>query len=88
MKKKDIPVEFVFQLFALIIFVIATHAYYVSVVIPNARADLESAAIEMKRNPGYVAPRSMWVLIKDPEQESCFILMFWALASWATKHAR
>jgi biopolymer transport protein ExbB/TolQ len=22
----------------------------------------------------------MWVLIKDPEQESCFILMFWAMA--------
>ncbi len=80
MKKKDIPVEFVFQLFALIIFVIVTHGYYVSVVLPNARADLEATAIEAARNPGYVAPRSMWVLIKDPEQESCFILMFWAMA--------
>lgn len=80
MKKKDIPVEFVFQLFALIIFVIAVHAYYVSVVLPNARYDLEQLAIESARNPGYVAPRSMWVLIKDPEQESCFILMFWAMA--------
>jgi biopolymer transport protein ExbB/TolQ len=70
----------VFQLFALIIFVITVHAYYVSVVLPNARYDLEQLAIESARNPGYVAPRSTWVLIKDPEQESCFILMFWAMA--------
>jgi hypothetical protein len=24
--------------------------------------------------------RSVWVLVKDLEQEACFILMFWALA--------
>jgi biopolymer transport protein ExbB/TolQ len=48
--------------------------------LPNARYDLEQLAIESARNPGYVAPRSTWVLIKDPEQESCFILMFWAMA--------
>lgn len=29
----------------------------------------------------------MWVLIKDPEQESCFILMFWALAIMGYKAA-
>jgi biopolymer transport protein ExbB/TolQ len=80
MKKKNIPVEFVVQLFALIISIILVHAYYVSVVLPNATRDLEQQAIESKENPGYVAERSTWVLIKDPEQESCFILMFWALA--------
>ena len=36
MKKKNIPVEFVFQLFALIIAIIIVHAFYVSVVRPNA----------------------------------------------------
>ena len=36
MKKKNIPVQFVFQLFALIIPVIVVHAFYVSVVRPNA----------------------------------------------------
>ena len=36
MQKKNIPVEFVFQLFALIIAVIVVHAFYVSVVRPNA----------------------------------------------------
>ncbi|HWM28074.1 MAG TPA: MotA/TolQ/ExbB proton channel family protein [Woeseiaceae bacterium] len=80
MKKKNIPVEFVFQLFALIISIIVVHAFYVSVVRPNATQDIEQQAIEREQDPGAVQERSMWVLIKDPEQESCFILMFWALA--------
>ena len=80
MKKKNIPVEFVFQLFALIISIIVVHAFYVSVVRPNAAQDIERQAIQREQDPGSVQERSMWVLIKDPEQEACFILMFWALA--------
>ncbi|HEX9853373.1 MAG TPA: MotA/TolQ/ExbB proton channel family protein [Woeseiaceae bacterium] len=80
MKQKNIPVEFVFQLFALIISIILVHAYYVSVVRPNAAQDIAQQTIEAKQNPEYVPERSTWVLIKDMEQESCFILMFWALA--------
>src|SRR5210317_286519 len=80
MKKKNIPVEFVFQLFALIIAIIVVHAFYVSIVRPNAAEVLAEQAIEAENNPDYVRERSNWVLIKDLEQESCFILMFWALA--------
>ena len=80
MKKKNIPVEFVFQLFALIIAIIVVHAFYVSIVRPNAAEVLEAQAIERETNPDYVTERSTWVLIKDMEQEACFILMFWALA--------
>jgi biopolymer transport protein ExbB/TolQ len=80
MKKKTIPVEFVYQLFALIISIIVVHAFYVSIVRPNATEVLEQQAIEAAANPDYVRERSTWVLIKDLEQESCFILMFWALA--------
>ena len=36
MKKNNIPIEFVYQLFALIIAIIIVHGYYVSVVRPNA----------------------------------------------------
>ncbi|NIV19039.1 MAG: MotA/TolQ/ExbB proton channel family protein, partial [Woeseiaceae bacterium] len=32
MKKRNIPIEFVFQLFALIISIIIVHAFYVSIV--------------------------------------------------------
>lgn len=80
MQKKNIPVEFVYQLFALIIAVIIVHAFYVSIVRPNANEILEQQAIEAAANPDYIRERSNWVLIKDLEQEACFILMFWALA--------
>ena len=80
MKKKNIPVEFVYQLFALIIAIIVVHAFYVSTVRPNAAEVMQTQAIEAATNPDYIRVRSNWVLIKDLEQESCFILMFWALA--------
>ncbi|MDP6993710.1 MAG: MotA/TolQ/ExbB proton channel family protein [Woeseiaceae bacterium] len=80
MKKKTIPVEFVYQLFALIISIIIVHAVYVSMVRPNATEVLEQQAIEAAANPDYIRERSTWVLIKDLEQEACFVLMFWALA--------
>jgi len=80
MKKKTIPVEFVYQLFALIISIIIVHAVYVSIVRPNATEVLEQQAIEAANNPDYIRERSTWVLIKDLEQEACFVLMFWALA--------
>ena len=80
MKKANIPVEFVYQLFALIIAIIVVHAFYVSIVRPNATEVLEQQAIEAAADPDYIRERSTWVIIKDLEQEACFVLMFWALA--------
>jgi len=80
MKKKNIPAEFVFQLFALIIAIIVVHAFYVSVVRPNAAEVIEQQTLAAQENPDYVRDRSTWVLVKDFEQEACFILMIWALA--------
>ncbi len=80
MKKKNIPIEFVYQLFALIITIIIVHAFYVSVVRPNAVQIIEEQTAAAAANPDYVRERHVWVLVKDLEQEACFILMFWALA--------
>ena len=80
MKKRSIPVEFVYQLFALIISIIVVHAFYVSIVRPNANEFLEQQAIERAADPEYVSERNNWVLIMNLEQEACFVLMFWALA--------
>ncbi|MBT8082165.1 MAG: MotA/TolQ/ExbB proton channel family protein [Gammaproteobacteria bacterium] len=88
MKKKDIPVEFVYQLFALIIAIIIVHAFYVSIVRPNAAEVIEEQNMLAETNPDYVRERSIWVLIKDFEQESCFVLMFWALAIMGYKIVR
>jgi biopolymer transport protein ExbB/TolQ len=39
----------------------------------------------MAQDSDYVADRSVWVLIRDFEQESCFILLIWAMAIMAYK---
>ena len=80
MKKSTIPVEFVFQLFALVIAIIIVHAFYVSVVRPNAAEIIAQQNLDALENTDFVRERSTWVLVKDMEQEACFILMFWALA--------
>src|SRR5210317_60807 len=80
LKNKNIPIEFVYQLFALIIAIIIVHAFYVSVVRPNATEIIAEQNILAEQSADYVRERSIWVLVKDFEQEACFILMFWALA--------
>jgi biopolymer transport protein ExbB/TolQ len=72
--------EFLYQVFALIISVILVHAFYVTVVRPKATAVLAEQALLIEQQENYTPDRSIWVLIRDFEQEACFILMFWAFA--------
>jgi biopolymer transport protein ExbB/TolQ len=78
--KRDFPTEFVYQVFSLLIAVIVVHAMYVAVIRPDARAFMEQQAQAIQADPTYVPERSLPVVIKDFEQEACFILMFWAFA--------
>ncbi len=78
--KKQIPFEFIYQLFSLVIAIIVVHAVYVSVIRPNATAVLEEQAIQINANPDYVPDRSAYVVIRDFEQEACFILALWAIS--------
>ena len=41
---------------------------------------LEEQAVQINSNPNYVPERSAFVVIKDYEQEACFILMLWAMS--------
>ena len=77
---KQLPVEFIYQLFSLIIAIILVHAIYVSIVRPNAADVLEEQAIQINANPNYVPERSAYVVIRDFEQEACFILALWAIS--------
>ncbi|MBW2336378.1 MAG: MotA/TolQ/ExbB proton channel family protein [Deltaproteobacteria bacterium] len=86
--KKNFPVsiEFIYQIFSLIVIIIIVHAAYVAVIRPNADAILaRQAAALLEDNKSPVTERSVFVLIRDYEQETCFILMFWALAIMAFK---
>ena len=78
--KKQLPFEFIFHIFSLFIAIILVHAIYVSVVRPNATALLEEQAIQINENPNYIPERSIYVVIKDLEQECCFVLMLWAIS--------
>jgi biopolymer transport protein ExbB/TolQ len=77
---KSFPVELVYQVFSLLIAFILVHALYVTVIRPQANSFLEQEAANMQADPGYVQQRSFFVVIKDYEQETCFVLMFWAFA--------
>ena len=77
---KRFPTEFVFQVFALAAAIILIHAFYVAVVRPKADVFLAEEVAAMRADEDYVARRSVYVMIRDYEQEACFVLMFWAFA--------
>ncbi len=72
--------EFIYQLFALLISVIVVHAAYVGVIRPSADAQLQQQIERQASGEGFVPKRSLVVVIRDFEQETTFILLFWALA--------
>jgi biopolymer transport protein ExbB/TolQ len=78
--KRTYPVEFVYQVVSLVVAIILVHAVYTLVVRPRADAILAEQAALMQADPSYVQQRSVWVIIRDFEQEACFTLMLWALA--------
>jgi biopolymer transport protein ExbB/TolQ len=78
--KKSFPVELVYQVFSLLIAFILVHALYVTVIRPQANSFMEQEAANMQADPDYVQQRSFFVVIKDYEQETCFVLMLWAFS--------
>lgn len=83
--RKQLPVEFVFQLFSLFLSVILVHASYVAWIRPQANTVLEEQRILLEQDAEYVPQRSLYVIVRDFEQEACLILALWALAIMAYK---
>jgi len=83
--KKNYPGEFVFQTISLILAVILVHAVYVLLIRPQADYILAQQQAMMETDPNYVQERSVFVIIRDFEQEACFVLMLWAMAIMAYK---
>jgi biopolymer transport protein ExbB/TolQ len=78
--KKGFGTEFAYQAIALIVAAILVHALYVVLVRPKADAVLAEQAAMMQIDKDYVQQRSAWVIVRDFEQEACFVLMLWAFA--------
>ena len=85
--KRSYPLEFFYQVASLIAAVIVVHAIYVAWIRPEADAVLAEQEARMQVDPDYVQERSFYVVVRDFEQEACFILMLWALAIMAYKGA-
>jgi biopolymer transport protein ExbB/TolQ len=84
MRRSD-SVDFFYQLTSLVVALIIVHAIYVTVVRPRADAFWAEQAALTAADPDYVQQRSVWVIVRDFEQEACFVLMLWAMAIMASK---
>jgi biopolymer transport protein ExbB/TolQ len=84
MRRND-SVDFIYQLVSLIVALILVHAVYVTVVRPKADVFLAEQTALAATDPDFVEQRSIWVIVKDFEQEACFVLMLWAMAIMASK---
>lgn len=72
--------ELIYQIAALLIAAVLVHAVYVGAVRPQAAADEAERQALIAADPDTAPPRSLWIIVRDYEQEVCFILMFWAMA--------
>ena len=79
-RKSNLPAELIYQVSALLIAVIVVHLLYVTVIRPNANALLADQAERSAAGESFVPERSLYVVLRDYEQESCFILMFWSMS--------
>lgn len=77
MRSRDGNREFHFQLLALAVVVVLTHAAYALIIRPRAEAWTANLAAEASSGMDETPPLS--VILKDYEQEACMILFFWAL---------
>lgn len=85
MNGKKLPVELIYQIFSLLIVFIIVHTSYVTIIRPQADAFLAQEHRQVIENPDYISQRNIYVVLRDYEQETCFILMLWALSILAYK---
>ena len=72
--------EFLYQLIALLVAIIIVHTIYVTVVWPGAQTVLDAQRELQATGGAFEMERSFFIVIKDYEQEACFILMLWSSA--------
>ncbi|MBF8268814.1 MAG: hypothetical protein HW386_523 [Gammaproteobacteria bacterium] len=83
--KHDPVNDFIYQLCALFLAVIIVHTPYVTIILPKADVILKEQQARQDAGEPYIAERSIYIVLKDYEQESCFILALWAIAIMGLK---
>ena len=82
---KKFPADFIFQISSLFVAILLVHAIYVAIIRPNANAVLAAQAEQINADVNYVPDRNFFVIVRDLEQEACFVLMLWAMALMLAK---
>ncbi|MFL0796403.1 MAG: MotA/TolQ/ExbB proton channel family protein [Cellvibrionaceae bacterium] len=77
--------DFIKHLIALVIAMVVVHIAYLAVIRPVADAEIKAQLALQESGQTVVAERSLAVILKDYEQEACFILMFWAFSIMGLK---
>ena len=80
--------ELAYQLIALMFSVILVHAVYVGLIRPTAEFELAQQAALLASGDTSVPSRSIFVVLRDLEQEACIILFAWALSIIGLKAVR
>jgi biopolymer transport protein ExbB/TolQ len=83
--KHTLSTDFFFQLASLIAAIIIVHIFYVMVVWPSADALLADQRARQQAGESAEMPRSIYIVLKDYEQESEIILALWAMAIMGLK---
>lgn len=78
--KRQQNFEFFYQLATLVISVVLVHLFYITVVRPNATEVIAQTAARVASGDTSASSPSLWIILKDYEQESEVILMFWSIA--------
>lgn len=72
--------EAFYQMAALIFAFILVHATYVTLIRPSAELIQEQQNLMQANDPDFVPERSLYIILRDGEQETCIILMLWAFS--------
>ncbi|MGE0862137.1 MAG: MotA/TolQ/ExbB proton channel family protein [Gammaproteobacteria bacterium] len=75
---KRFPFDFVYALTTLLLAFTLVHGIYSLVIRPNAAAALAHQREVWAEDPMARVPRSIWVILHDPEPETCWVLAVWA----------
>lgn len=76
---------FIYQTLTLLLAVVTVHATYVAIVWPQASIVEAEQRARIAADRNYVPEPSLWVILRDYEQEAEIILMLWAMALLASK---
>ncbi len=85
---RQLNADFLYQVFALLVAIVLVHAAYVGIIRPSADAQLAAQAALQAAGGDVVSERTLAIVIRDFEQEACFILLLWALAIMGLKAYR